>query len=138
MADDDERFRGLVRRILEDDGYDVVAEAASAVDAVRLARQHRPHVAVLDLVMPEITVDTAEGEDVVLDLVRTQDAGIRAAREMLATDAAERVVILSSLFDPVVEREAAELGIWYLEKAEGIDALEHAIDDAVRVIDPAS
>ncbi|MGE3619050.1 MAG: response regulator [Acidimicrobiia bacterium] len=137
LADDDERFRTLVRRILVDDGYEVVAEAGCAIDAVRLARAHRPQVAILDLVMPEITVHTDEGEDVVLDLVRSQDAGMRAAQELLSTGLVEGIVILSSVFDPVVEREAAELGIWYLEKAEGIDALEHAIDGAVAVVNRA-
>ena len=32
---------------------------------------------------------------------------------------------MSSLFDPVVEQEAVRLGAWYLEKVEGVEALEH-------------
>ena len=40
---------------------------------------------------------------------------------------------MSSLFDPVVEQEAVRLGAWYLEKVEGVEALEHLIDDAISV-----
>jgi hypothetical protein len=41
------------------------------------------------------------------------------------------VLVLSSLFDPAVEQEAVELGASYLDKTEGLDALEAAIDAAV-------
>jgi len=43
------------------------------------------------------------------------------------------VLVISSLFDPAVEQEVVSLGAWYLEKAEGLEALEHAIDSAVSV-----
>src|SRR3546814_10703347 len=52
LADDDERFRSLVRSVLEDDGYKVVANAVDATETIERSRQHRPDVVVLDLVMP--------------------------------------------------------------------------------------
>src|SRR3546814_18516400 len=51
LADDDERFRSIVRSVLEDDGYKVGAEAADATETIERARQHSPDVVVLDLVM---------------------------------------------------------------------------------------
>ena len=42
------------------------------------------------------------------------------------------MIVLSSLFDPAVEQEAAELGATYLDKTAGLDALEAAIDAAAR------
>src|SRR3546814_19583242 len=51
LADDDERFRSIVRSVLEDDGYKVVAEAADATETIERARQPRPDVGVLALVM---------------------------------------------------------------------------------------
>src|SRR3546814_19490072 len=50
LADDAERFSSIVRSVLEDDGYKVVAEAADATKTIERARQHRPEVVVLALV----------------------------------------------------------------------------------------
>jgi DNA-binding NarL/FixJ family response regulator len=112
LADDDDRFRTLVRSVLEDDGYVVVAEASDAASTVALASEHRPDIVVLDLVLPG-----AEGLSVV--------------RELRHAEPPSSVLVLSSLFDPAVEQEAAALGASYLDKTEGLDALEAAIDAAV-------
>lgn len=114
LADDDDRFRAIVRSILEDDGYSVVAEAADAEGTIAAAREHHPDVVVLDLVM-------------------TGSVGLSTARELLADDPRRPILVISSLFDPVVEQEAVALGAWYLEKAEGVEALEHAIDRVTAV-----
>jgi DNA-binding NarL/FixJ family response regulator len=117
LADDDPRFRSIVRSLLETDGYRVVAETddvASTLDADAL---HHPDVVVLDLVM--------EGAE-----------GLSGVEALLARDAGRPVVVISSLFDPMVEMEAVRLGA-YLEKVEGVEALEHAIDAAVSLRHPA-
>lgn len=114
LADDDERFRTLVRSILEDDGYAVLAEADTAQAATAAARRHRPDVVVLDLVLEGAT-------------------GLSALRELLEDDPRRAVLVISSLFDPVVEQEVVSLGAWYLEKVEGVEALERAIDHAASV-----
>jgi len=117
LADDDARFRTIVRSLLEDDGYRVVAEAADASEARAMAREHQPDVVVLDLVM-------------------AGSVGLSTARELLDDDPTRPVVVISSLFDPLLEREAVRMGAWYLEKMEGVEALEHVIDDAVSVSNP--
>lgn len=109
LADDDDRFRSLVTSVLEDDGYSVVAQADDAKGACSAAKEHRPDVVVLDLVM--------EGSQ-----------GLSTLREILEDEPHQAVLVISSLFDPVVEQEVATLGAWYIEKAEGLEALEHAID----------
>lgn len=114
LADDDERFRRLVRSVLEDDGYVIVGEAADADGALAEAAAHQPDIVVLDLVM--------EGAH-----------GLSTLRGILQAQPRQAVVVVSSLFDPSIEREVASLGAWYLEKAEGLEALEHAIDGAVAV-----
>lgn len=114
LADDDDRFRALVRSVLEDDGYVVVAEASDAAGALAAASTHRPDIVVLDLVM--------DGS-----------VGLSTLHAILHDDPHQAVIVVSSLFDPAVEREVAVLGAWYLEKAEGLEALEHAIDGAVSV-----
>jgi two-component system chemotaxis response regulator CheY len=112
LADDDARFRRLVRDVLVDDGFEVVAEAADAPTAVALAEQHRPDVVVIDLVLPGAT-------------------GLSAVRELLAARPRRAVLVLSSLFDPAVEQEAEALGASYLDKTEGVEALEEAIEAVV-------
>ena len=114
LADDDLRFREIVRSLLEDDGYLVVAEAGTADETCEMARVHRPDVVVLDLVM-------------------TGARGLSAARTLLADEPHRPVIVISSLFDPHIEREAAALGLWYLEKVEGVEALEHLIEASVSV-----
>lgn len=52
LADDSADLRGLYRLMLSREGIDVVAEAANGIDAVRLALERRPDIAVVDLAMP--------------------------------------------------------------------------------------
>jgi len=106
-----------VREVLEDDGYAVIAEAATAEETLAQARTHHPDVVVLDLVM-------------------TGSRGLSTARALLADEPDRPVVVISSLFDPMVEREAVSLGAWYLEKVEGIEALEHLIDASISIAHP--
>ena len=55
LADDHTLFRRGLRRLLEDrPEFVVVAEAASGIEAVELAGQHQPDVAVVDIGMPEL------------------------------------------------------------------------------------
>lgn len=115
LADDDDRFRRLVRSVLEDDGYQVVGEAASSDEVAPAVAAHRPDVLVLDLVMGEVD-------------------GIATLREVRAAHPRVPVLVYSSLFDPVTEQEVVSLGARYLEKVEGIEALEQAID-AVAAVD---
>ncbi|RBQ19140.1 DNA-binding response regulator [Spongiactinospora rosea] len=53
IADDEDLLRGALAALLGlEDDLTVVAEAATSTDAVRLAREHTPDIAVLDLEMP--------------------------------------------------------------------------------------
>ncbi|HHH28594.1 MAG TPA: response regulator, partial [Polyangiaceae bacterium] len=51
LVDDDEVFRQRLARAMEQRGFEV-RTAASADDAVRLAREESPELAVVDLRMP--------------------------------------------------------------------------------------
>jgi DNA-binding response OmpR family regulator len=53
VADDDAEICALVRAQLERAGMDVLT-AGDGEEALRLARQHRPRAAVLDVMMPKL------------------------------------------------------------------------------------
>ncbi|WP_230973413.1 response regulator [Aeromicrobium terrae] len=56
LADDHALVRAGVRRILDaEPDMEVVAEASNGAEAIELAREHRPDLAVLDISMPRMT-----------------------------------------------------------------------------------
>jgi DNA-binding NarL/FixJ family response regulator len=56
LADDHTLFRNGLKKILEDhQSLEVVAEASTGLQAVELARQHQPDVALLDISMKELS-----------------------------------------------------------------------------------
>lgn len=60
IADDHARLRGQIRRALEAGGCEVVGEAASGPDAVRLTLEHAPDVVLLDIHMPGSGIRAAD------------------------------------------------------------------------------
>lgn len=88
IADDHRLFRDGLRRILEDrDHFEVVAEAGTGIEAVELARLHRPDVAVVDVTMPELN-----GTEATRQILK---ASPRTAVLMLSMHADERYVLRS-------------------------------------------
>ena len=56
IADDSELIRQQVRKILESDQQiEVCAEAQDGAEAVRMARQYRPDLILMDVFMPEMS-----------------------------------------------------------------------------------
>jgi DNA-binding response OmpR family regulator len=109
LLDDDAKMVELVMGILVDDGYEVFG-ATTAATALEQVDAFAPDVVVLDQVMPGRT-----GLDVATEI-----------RERLPD---QPIVIFSSLFDLRLSKEVRRLGFRYVEKADGIDALERAIRD---------
>lgn len=60
MADDHARIRAKVREALEAGGWQVCGEGATAGEAVELALEHRPDVALLDIHMPGNGISAAQ------------------------------------------------------------------------------
>ncbi len=59
LADDEPHIRLLMRKVMTSMNAEVVAEAANGKEAVLLFRQHRPHLAFLDITMPVMDGKTA-------------------------------------------------------------------------------
>jgi two-component system, response regulator PdtaR len=64
-VDDNPIVRADLRRILEDAGFEVVPDARDGVEAVDLAREHRPSLVLIDLNLPRL--DGVEATRRILD-----------------------------------------------------------------------
>lgn len=116
LVDDDARFASVVRSVLEEDGYDVVAVAGSAGALLGAVVEHEPDVVVLDLVLPD-------GD------------GLDAAEELRRGGRRVPVIVFSSLFDQRIARDTLAAGFGYVEKAAGVEALELAIEGVIDLRD---
>ena len=85
IADDHPIFRDGLRRLLESEGdMKVVGEACDGNEAVKLAREIKPDILLLDLAMPHHT-----GLEALRDL-NTGGDGAAAVRIILLTAAVEK------------------------------------------------
>ena len=53
IVDDHPAFRASARRVLEDEGFVVVGEAADGAEGLALAGELKPEVVLLDVVLPD-------------------------------------------------------------------------------------
>src|SRR3954452_6759833 len=98
--------------MLEEEGYQVVAEAADGESAVALVLEHRPDLAVLDVKMPRLD-------------------GISAAEQIAAARAAPVVMLTAFSQRELVERARAAGAMAYLvkpfQKSDLVPAVEIAL-----------
>jgi DNA-binding NarL/FixJ family response regulator len=113
---------GLAALLDAQDGFSVVAQAASGDDAVRLARQHRPDVVVMDIRMPN-------------------GSGIDACRAITAELEGTPVVMLTSHADSESLFDAIDAGAsGYVLKRVGSSELVNAVRTVATggsLLDPA-
>ena len=113
LADDAAFFRAALRDILEDGGFEVVGEAANGEEAVQKARDLKPDIVILDVVMP----------------VKN---GLEAAKEISLLNLPLKVIICSSIgYEPIVE-EAIRAGasayiLKPLDKARVLETLNRLL-----------
>jgi len=111
IVDDDLRFAQVVSAALAD-RFVVVGTVTVAADLDRA-------LAVLD---PDV---------VVLDLVLGTDNGLELAEGLRARGNDVPIVMFSSLFRRDVDRDSLDSGFPWVEKADGVEALEAGIDVAI-------
>lgn len=115
LVDDHEMVRiGLAAVLGTEDGIEVVGEASSGAEGIRLAQQYRPDIVLMDLVM--------EGMD-----------GIETTRRLLQLYPDCKVIVLTSFLDddkmyPVIEAGAFS----YLLKTSRASEIAQAIRSAAK------
>ncbi len=128
VADDSVLLREGLVRLLQESGFDVVAQAGDADELLRKARAHKPAVAIIDVRMPP----------------ENTDDGLRAALTIRSEHPETGVLVLSQYIE---EQYAVELigeaseGVGYLlkERITDVATLLDAVDRVAgggSVIDP--
>ena len=113
LADDHHLFRQGLRRILESQpDFEVVAEAGSGLEAIDMAKEHQPDVAIVDIAMKELN-------------------GIEATAQLLRHTPRTAVLILSMYGDERYVLRAVRAGArGYILK----DTLEEGLVQAIHAL----
>lgn len=112
-VDDHDILRGGIRfSLLAFDDLELVAEARSGQEALRLCDELQPDVVIMDMLMPELN-------------------GVDATHAIHSQHPQVRVLVLSSFHDTDLVQRAVQAGaIGYLVKGVSADELAEAIRDA--------
>ncbi len=114
IADDHHIVRQGLKALLEREQFDVSGDAADGQEAVRLARESRPDVAVLDFSMPLLN-------------------GLDAAREIQQVSPRTQTILLTMHTDDHYVQEALRAGVrGYVVKTQVAADLVQAIRDVSR------
>jgi DNA-binding NarL/FixJ family response regulator len=110
LAEDHAVVRQGLRTLLDAEGhFEVVGQAETGRDAINLAAKLRPDVILMDIAMPVLN-------------------GLEATRQILATNPAAKVLILSAYSDDgYIERATSVGAVGFLEKQSSAEILTEAI-----------
>ncbi len=112
IVEDEELVREAVRELLEEEGFDVVGECSDGADAVRVAKELRPAVILMDLRMP--------GMD-----------GIEATARVKEALPSTQVIMLTAYDDPALRGGAIDAGAYcFMPKGTSSQLIIQTIHDA--------
>lgn len=119
IVDDNPRFAQTAREVLQEEGIDVLAVAAGADDAIRIARELRP-----DLALVDIDLGAENGLAVAQRLHDAEHGPLVGAVILISTHAEQEFA----------ELIAASCAVGFLAKAElSADAIEALLSRRKRV-----
>ena len=110
LVDDHDLVRAGIKRILDDvSGIKVIAEARTGEEALRLGRQLKPHVVLMDVRMPGI-------------------GGFEATRKLLRIDPDIKVLIVTTCTNDVYPAKLLQVGAaGYLTKGSSMNEMIQAV-----------
>jgi two-component system, chemotaxis family, chemotaxis protein CheY len=113
IVDDDQFVRTVLREMLSPSGYQCF-EARDGIEAMERVRADRPHVILLDLLMPKMS-------------------GIQALQEIGQTSPRSRVVVITSLASDALLEQALSAGACgYVVKPFHPMEIQEAVRQALR------
>jgi DNA-binding NarL/FixJ family response regulator len=116
IAEDQVLLRAGLARLLQDSGFDVVAQAGDAVDLLRKVAAHKPDVAIVDVQMPPDHTDD----------------GLRAAIRIRAEHPDVGVLVLSQFYDErypldLIGGDAGGVGYLLKDRVADLDSFTSAV-----------
>lgn len=120
VVDDIDFARKVIKEILIQAKYSVVAEATNGNEAIALYKQYRPSFVVMDAVMP-------------------QRGGVEATRKILEENKDARIILVSAIAHEQLLFEAINAGARdYIVKPFSPEELLRAVDKAIEDEDDGS
>jgi DNA-binding NarL/FixJ family response regulator len=113
IADDHQAIRRGLCSVLEDAGWQVIAEAANGKEAVEKTEQLKPDLVILDITMPMM-------------------GGFEAAREILKSSPGVKILIFSMHESQQIKNEVSRLGAHgYVTKSAPLAQLIASVKSAL-------
>lgn len=114
IVDDAVFMRTVLRKMLEEDGYDIVGEAGNGVEAIKQAKDCQPDVITLDITMPEMD-------------------GVTALPEILKVAPKAKVIMCSAMGQQSMVLDAIKSGaqdfiVKPFQKARVVQAIENVMN----------
>jgi DNA-binding NarL/FixJ family response regulator len=122
LVDDHALVRAGIRALLHELGFDVVAEAGDAYEAVQLIEVHKPDVVLMDIAMPglsglEVTTQLAQAMPQVRVIILSVHTNAEYVRRALRAGAAGYLIKNSAATELDIAIKAAARGDTYLSPA---------------------
>ena len=113
IVDDSAFMRTVLRKMLEEEGFEIVAEAGNGLEAIKMAKEHQPDVITLDITMPEMD-------------------GITALPEIIAAAPKTKVIMCSAMGQQSMVVDAIKAGandfiVKPFQKARVVQAIENVL-----------